>query len=244
MVRSRWWIALALVALACSEGGGRSDGDVRDVQDDAVADGTNDGSPDAGDTATPDLDASDDATPDVPADAPGTPLLASVTQVPAGAFDKPALVVALVSTDDDARTVTIEVALEGPVQAAGIAFDLAYDAAFLSPVSDVPGAPFVDGSNAMATALGAFVPERARYSFGAALLRTEPVSIQETYYEKGVFPMPDQQLAGRRVLATLTFAVTAGGTGTLVLTPTGSVVKDRLFRPIPMTRVGLALVAN
>ncbi len=246
MARTGWWVALALVALACSEGGRRTDDDVRDARDDAGTDVALDGAPEVGDTATPDVDATHDAPADgADADADTvTPLLASATQVPEGSFDKPALVVALVGTDDAARTVTVEVALEGPVQAAGIAFELAYDPAFLTPVADEPGAPFVDGSTGLAAAQGAFVPERSRYSFGAALLRGQPVSIQETYYEKGPFAMPDQSLTGRRVLATLTFAVKAGGSGELLLHASDSVVKDRLFRPIPVTRVGLTLVAN
>lgn len=247
MARTGVWIALALVALACNESGGRAESDVRDAADDATVDVADEGTPDPGDTA----DTNHDATPDAPGDAvdatdadAGSTLLASATQVPAGAFDKPALVIALVGTDDAARTVTVEVALEGPVQAAGVAFDLAYDAGFLTPVDSALGTPFPDVFGATIKVLGAFVPERARYSFGATLLRSAPVSIQETYYEKGVYPMPDQALTGRRVLATLTFTVAAGGSGTLALTPADSVVKDRLFQPIPVTRVGLALVAN
>ena len=254
MLRAGGWIAVTLLALACGGGNGGSSDDARDAQPDAIGEVAPDTTRETGDDVLGEVDAPGDAPADTPADAPTdtpadgadttTPVLASATQVPEGAIQGPALSVALVGTDDAARTITVEVALDGPAQVAGVAFDLAYDAAFLSPVSAEAHAPFSGGGGANPKALGAFVPERSIYAYGAALLRSSPVTIQETYYEKGLFPMPDQPVSGRQVLATLTFGVTAGGSGTLRHEAGGSVVKDRLFRPIAVSRYGLALVAK
>ena len=247
MTRKILWLALAALAVACNGSAGVDPG--RDAGPDANAEVLDDATPDAGDTAAPDGDAGSDATPDVPADGSdadvGTHLLASATAVPEGAYQGPALVISLAGTDETARTVTVEVALEGPLdEVSGVAFDLAYDAAFLTPVDSAVLNPFSAGPEAQPEALGAFAAGRARFSYGAALLRSAPVTVADTYYEKGPFLLPSQSVLGRRVLATLTFAVTAGGSGQLVLGASDSVLKDRRFHPVPVSRVGLALVAN
>jgi len=174
-----------------------------------------------------------------------TPPFLSAEPWPAMAVTTPRLRLVLAGVDNAARTVSVEVVLEGDLELSGLAFSLPFDASFLKDAQATPSGVLTSNWEAKPALLSAIRPgSPAMVEHGEALLRVSQLSPVDVYYMKGPLELPTDSLSGSHVLSRLTFHVPGAGTADLVFPETGAIAKDAGVQAIPLARQGLRLTAQ
>lgn len=229
---------LMILAFACNCGSGNS---LRDVPADVA--GSEIPAEDTiatGDSGLPeDGTAADGVGPDAP-DVP-TAFLRATEVPPTDPATRPALRLAIVDPDETSRTFVVEVAIEGPADVSGIAFNLAYDPALLEPAGAEAFEVLSPSGSPRGVALGAFVDARPAFAYGDVLFRDGDLNGQTAYYYKGPLTLPTRTLADRTVLARAKFHVRAAGTCDIAFAAGAAAVRDASNAPVPTALWALTL---